>query len=543
MTDSQRQKLLLLLESMGFSGCRSGKPVCSGVVYPSPLAFARAIGLETKLISNTDLELEIMGHKFKEVKHSIFSFILEHEEARDAMEVPDSLKSVHEANKQIDAAIFKNLYLYRSYLKEGLSKFLDTGPYSDILVYSSSTNTVVKAGVYNMEALMEAKKLTRDDLKSLPRVWPTFDPYCLEIETRKYVSSIGESVPAINTYCPPKWRFVKASPKYGGMIKQLMENLFPLEEERQYIFDWLRQAVVGRNETVLVLVGDRGVGKTLFSKLFFSLVGEQYSAIAKRETLTEKFNSVLKDARAVAFEETGMEGDPESIERMKAFCNSKLSIEAKGENAFTAENYASMIMSLNGNSRLGVKPQERRFSIPRLGVTNFSKIVPEADIAKFSRDLDSEEKSEEFLESLSEFGEFLLARPASETIATPLKGQAYYEITAQSLAEWETAIINYVVENGEIGKPIFLKDIKRSMGNREVRTMFPVKDSKISSFLQDYRHRDVAKIGVLTRIDFDGKHNNVQVIMPNEHFLKAYGAKYKEGAVIVKDTEVEDDIL
>jgi hypothetical protein len=543
MTDSQKQKLLLLLESSGFSGCRSGKPVCSGVVYTSPLAFVRAIGLEGLLMAHTDIELQILGHKFKEIKHSVFAFILEHGEVRPVASGPEELEKVHSGILDIDTAIKTNIHLYRSYLEGGVSEYLNKGSNFDILMYSSSSRSLIKAGKFNISSILDSKKMSKEDLSNLPKIWPKFDPYCLGIETTVVSSELGIEFPAINTYCPPKWRFVKASPMYSGIIKQLMENLFPLEEERQYIFDWLRQAIVGRNETVLVLVGDRGVGKTLFSKLFFSLVGEQYSAIAKRETLTEKFNSVLKDARAVAFEETGMEGDPESIERMKAFCNSKLSIEAKGENAFTAENFASMVMSLNGNSRLGVKPQERRFSIPRLGVTNFSKIVPEVDIAKFSRDLDAEEKSEEFLESLSEFGEFLLARPASKTIATPLKGQAYYEITAQSLAEWETAIINYVIENGEIGKPLFLKDIKRSMGNREVRNMFPVKDSKISSFLQDYRHIDVAKIGVLTRIDSDGKNNNVQVIMPDETFLKSFGANYKEGAVIVKDTEVEDDIL
>jgi len=371
MTDTQKQKLLLLLESMGFSGCRSGKPVCSGMPYPSPLALCRAMGLEAALIASSDIELQLLGLKFKETKYPIYSFILEHKEVRTAMEAPSSMVNIQGEMENIDKAINGSLHLYRSYLQNGLAGFLDEGPYSDVLVFSSASRSLVTSGDYNVSALMDAKGLTKEDIKNIPRVWPTFDPYCLELETRKFVGTLGIEVIAINTYCPPKWRFVKASPNYGGIIKQLMENLIPLEEEREYVFDWLRQAIVGRNETVLVLVGDRGVGKTLFSKLLFSLVGEQYSAIAKRETLTEKFNSVLKNARAVAFEETGMEGDPESIERMKAFCNSKLSIEAKGENAFTANNYASMIMSLNGNSRLGVKPQERRFSIPRLGVTNF----------------------------------------------------------------------------------------------------------------------------------------------------------------------------
>lgn len=529
LTDSQKRKILDIAIERGFEGCVKNRAYFQGSSMTISQV-VRHLHFEEVFMKSEDLELKVLCVNFKETREHISSLLFENKKIEEfKLEYSQEFNNIADSSKDLENKLMDNLDVFTTPKLEGMDRYRSKSPRAEgVVLFSAKTRRFLPASYIDPGFILKKRGIGKEDIDKIPCIWPVFNPYSTELFVTTFLPEVGSEIRAVNTYAPPQWRFVRSQPKYHGIIKKLIDNVIPLPEEREYVLDWLRQSIVGRNETVLVLVGDRGVGKTLLSKLFFSLVGEEYSAIAKRETLTEKFNNVLYMARAVAFEETGMEGDEESIERMKAFCNTKLSIEFKGENAFTANNYASMIMSLNGNSRLGVKPQERRFSIPRIGNLNFNKVVEEEEIIEFSKELDAEIKSETFLKYLSEFGEYLLARTPTTSVSKPLRGSAYYEITSQSLTEWESTIINYIIENGEYDTPIFLKDVKRSMGGKERRSMFPTRDAKISTFLQDYRHLDEFKIGTLTRRESDGKHENVQSIVPNNAFLKKYGLKYRD---------------
>jgi hypothetical protein len=358
---------------------------------------------------------------------------------------------------------------------------------------------------------------------AVKKVMTCFDPYTLKYIFKKESKSGSLNIFHVNYYVPPRWRFVTAAPAYEGFIKSLITHLFPNADEREYVLDWLHYALVKRNETVLCLVGARGTGKgILLNNIMSALLGSDYYSLAKQEVLTEKFNKEFLNKRFVFFDEVNISGDKE-LNKFRAFANSRISMEAKGLDAETIDNYVSMALSSNDKREFRAEPQERRFSVPEVTERPLLELYSEEEIESFCARI-AEPESEE----LAAFGNWLLARTPKNTCQRPLKGKYFFELCRLAMPEWKLGIIDYVIANGEVGVPILTKDIEKEVnrGKQDKDKKYFPRGTTIQIFLGDYTHEARHRIGTLVQEE-DKNGRLSPAILPNEEFIRLYGHKYQ----------------
>lgn len=366
-------------------------------------------------------------------------------------------------------------------------------------------------------------------------VVPLFNPYSLEPMISRRHESLDVEVNHINTYVPPKWRYIGAEAKYEGFIRTLMEWLFPVAEEREDVLDWIHHAITYRNGTILCLAGPRGTGKSLLMSIVSYLIGDKYFELVNKEILEEKFNSAFKNRRLIIFEEVEVDNSV-VLNRLKALANNKIVLEEKGQDSQTIDNFTSMAILLNDISQLKVEAQERRFSIPKVAEHDLKRAIPEKEIENFANRM----LGEEVVQEIAEFGEFILARKPRRTWMYPIKGDYYYHICALSMPEWKNFIVKYIAEKGQDGVPILTSTISAAFAvayniddsNKRGGLRFPDRYQKIEQFLKDYKHRGEYYIGSITR-EYKGNREYV-AILPNTEYLnyideqKALAAPEKE---------------
>lgn len=370
-------------------------------------------------------------------------------------------------------------------------------------------------------------------------VTPIFNPYSLEPIIMKTHESSGLEISHINTYVPPKWRFLEAAPRYGGFIKTLIEWLFPVEWEREAVLDWAHHAITHRNGTTLCLAGPRGTGKSLFSTIMGYLIGDKYHEYVNKEILEEKFNSAFKNKRLVIFEEVELDTSV-AINRLKAFSNNRIVLEEKGKDSQTIDNYTSMIIMLNNIAQLKIESQERRFSVPTVAIHDLRQVLSEQEIEAFAESL----SGEEVVQEVAEFGEWLLQRKPTNSWMKAIKGEYYYHICSLTMPEWKNFIIKYVAEKGQSGVPLLVSNISAAFSvaydleeNKRASLRFPDRSQKIEQFLKDYKHRGEFYIGTLTK-EFKGN-RELTAIVPSDEYLAFVE---KEKAAIVGETEQKPKI-
>jgi hypothetical protein len=343
---------------------------------------------------------------------------------------------------------------------------------------------------------------------SIPTVIPKFMPYEMDLLVTE--ESLGLKRTYLNTYIPPLWRKVKAEPKLGGIIKIIFEHLFPIEEDREYVYDWFHHLITSRNGTMLCLVGARGTGKGVVSKdIARALVGKNNTDIVGQSILRDKFNAAFDSKRLIFFDEVELEQDGD-LAKIKAFCNDVIALEKKGKDSYTADNFASLILSTNNRMNFKVEPQERRFSVPRVSEENLKTKLSEAVIGEFSqRCLDP------YSPEIAEFGEWLLKRVPTYSNQTPYKGEYFFEICDMSLTGWKSFLIGLLEKADEPTSLFSVKEMtskfkkKDSQGPAHLNTStsrFPAYKPKVAEFLYQYRYRGEFRLGDIVDIyDSEGK--------------------------------------
>lgn len=537
----QSEKLLLdILEEVGYRGYKSSRFYIHSSNYAESRVIA-ALGIESKLKASRDPDLVALGYSLKESKQTLLELLKDIVYEGKSQDVKGL--AITEADiAATSSALVTSVALYRSLVPVGGR----SGGFSDIVAYNVETRELITSNQMNMQYVANLHGVDLKDAESLPLVIPDFNPYILE--PKFYGNTpFGTKGYMLNTYMPPKWRNSRGGGN-PGLALELVDHLFPVESEKRYVLNWIKQAVLGRNETMLILVGARGIGKSLFSALVSGLVGQQYSQILDPVTAEDKFTGQLHNSRLgifeeVAFGDTGgraITSNSAALERMKAIMNARIKIEKKGADAFTASNYCSFMMTINPSVDLGVEPHERRFSIPRLTETDFSKVASGEDIARASTQWTSHDPDEVSMDELASFWDYVLENEDKGwSTSTPLKGEYYYDVTTHSMPQWKRYILNYLINEGELETPILMSDLRRKLKSSDDthangRVVSP---SKIASFFGDYRHYGqytIAKV-VEDKSAWDSKRNKSTMVVPNTEFLKKFGAKYN-----VKEEKAED---
>lgn len=553
MDKETASKIIELAQTNGYEGFASGKYHCNGsktavaktlfsqISFPGALKSAKLFELALGFRENENEILEVL----RTIKYRRQVQLPQPQNYDFNRDMENSRQQIFNLNK---------LLLFKSVKSGGI---YDPGAKRSgfsVIAFNPATRMIINSPEYSVDGIMALRGMDRKDVSSMeeiPHVWPVFNPYTPEFRfpTTTVVFGKKEQVEALNTAIPPKWmtdHSADVTPGVKGFIRKLTEHLFPDPEERERVLDWCHYAIFKRNGTVLCLAGDRGTGKSTFVEILGELVGQGYTELVSEAILKEKFNSQFYNKRLIVFEEVAL-AESSAINKVKAWCNAKISIEEKGSNAFSADNFSSMVFLLNDLMDLKINAQERRFSIPVVAEENLTTAIPETEISRFK--VGMIEGHQSVLDEIAEFGLFLKERKPKNTEYIPIKGRNFNRVADMTLTEWQVHLRDYVQNNGKIEGPIPISDIfPFDRGRKESAMKFPTNKSKIDAFLRDYRFLGKYKIGDIVDLSEEeltkyslipqrkgpaggggnSRTRRMYGVRPREDFLRECGIQYKE---------------
>lgn len=516
MQHTEKDVVFSAFQGSGFIGYESGKYRLRSGSTSSLKSFIRKLSLANYSTSfETVGELVVLKANAGQLDNEIHKWALEWtEEWKNDRPRIDLTPEMEEAVKSQNELI------------SSLVPFYCFNVYPDpVVLLDSRTGKIQKdVAVDNYFDMLgtNAKALALD--KQVQKVFLIFNPY----ETRQMYSAPTESggvdVLHLNMYVPPAWRELEVAPAYKGFIRKLMEHLFPIPEDREYVLDWLHYCLVSRNHTLLCLIGSQGTGKGLLvSEIVRHLHGDDYYAGGKQETLEEKFNNEFDNRRIVFFDEVDIRGDAE-LNRIKALANSVITVEAKGVDSKTIKNHSSMVVASNSRMNFRVEPQERRFSVPAVTDKNLTTSVPVEEINAFVERI-ADPRSVE----IAEFGHFLLNRVPKHNNIQPYKTEYFFDLCLLSMPEWKTTIINYAIEKMVPGIPVPISDIKLAMKAASGKASLDTwpKKPKLSEFLLEYKHKGKHRVAYAVTA-YDKNSREVPGLAICEEFYEEFGRCQKE---------------
>lgn len=348
----------------------------------------------------------------------------------------------------------------------------------------------------------------------------------------------------INTYKHPSWRTDLSTPFDDLCLKSkkvyalpdsarlFFEHLFPDEESRHYVFNYLYHALTERNgcQHILLLKGDTGSGKTMFaSTMLRGLFGESNFRKAHKNFIGSNFNKLLENKRILFMDEVKVTYD--TYATVKLYANDRMNIERKGVDADNdTELFLSFIASTNTERDYYLHFDDRRSSVIETTEVKLESIWTEVEIKAFLQEI----RSDKFLREL---GLFLLSRSWVEyeeevEPLTQFKSPMFYKIIYEHLSLWEKTTIKVVEAAGRRGQEQITIDSILIKIENHGKIKFPVYEATLLEFLRRYSHEGEYKLGEIVKILDDGEECNILKIDP--HFL------IREGAEELEDESGED---
>jgi hypothetical protein len=370
--------------------------------------------------------------------------------------------------------------------------------YSNLIPFQSVTDA-------NRYVIFDVKLSTVTDLdyasfkanRDTARIEPIrgrieFNPYSpLPIDFRP--DQYGRPCNFLNTYKKPAWQYDRrltpaeaAGFKPPELFKEFMMHLFPDQECRRYVLDWLHFALTDRCETYLVLNGAKGIGKNLFSEsLCKPLMGSHNHKIAQPSALESNFNALLKECRMIVFDEFRVDS-PDKINKLKRYVNEEQMIERKGVDVGeTTKTFNSFIISNNSTEDMKISWDDRRFSV--------------ADLTKVKLlDVWSTDKVDELLavfadpEQMRSIGYWLMYRKPMYNKYGAFKKKHFYDLCYASFTEWQKCLIDMATSKQyvEITNAELRKEYRKRTDSARIAGF-----SKIKDFIENYRHEGEYSLG------------------------------------------------
>ena len=397
---------------------------------------------------------------------------------------------------------------------EGLIPFRSVTNSKRVLFFSKDQNIITDLD-YETYAVDTEKEFR---VKPLPAIIE-FNPYRPEqIYTEE--SKYGQKCTHINTYSKPEWQIgkrlsdseAKEYAKLPILINDFFTHLFPNENCREFVYDWLHFALTSRCETYLVMNGAKGIGKNILSELLGkSLIGTKNHKMANKGALESDFNRLLTECRMIVFDEFKMVDD-EVINTLKRYINSEQMINRKGiDSGETEKTFNSFIIQNNALVDMRVSWDDRRFSVVDITDVKLDSVW-------------SSEKINLLLEMLGDtsgynmrnFGYWLMYRTPKvmENNFSCYKGQHFYKLCYTSYPEWAKLLIDEITEGNP--RPFYDEsELRMMMGERTNKQQRWPNISKVTDFLNNHKHNGEHYLG---HVEKDERTNYVQV---NPYFLNA----------------------
>lgn len=350
----------------------------------------------------------------------------------------------------------------------------------------------------------------RKDLAIRPCIL-NFDPYQEEpFLTKKYEN---KDILHINSYIHPEWMrderdwavFLTEEEKENlycpPEIMEFFEHLFPDDENREFVFNWLHHALVDRCETYLVLNGKKGVGKGILCEYILqNLVGSVNYRIAPESILESNFNAALEDIRLLVMDEVKAD-KPSKVSKLKKYANKVQNIENKGIDATKTKSvHYSAVISNNDLDDMKLEWDERRFSVVDLSEDTL--------LDKWGVD-----KIDEFIDMFQDrdfvkaFGYWVFYYEPSEKYHSKFafKGERFWDIVRNSLSEWKRYILDIVLDE-ESDNLINLNNLRSDYKKfSPMNQKMKVTATTISKFLHEFRWKGSDNLGKLIYDDMDSE--------------------------------------
>lgn len=379
---------------------------------------------------------------------------------------------------------------------------------SDMLLFNKKTNSVseMSYAAWERKLSKEKKELIHILIKDSVLV---YDPY--HLETLTLTKWEGMEVLKVNTYSPPAWRLLppplEKITECPASIWKVLNHLFPDKDCLDFILNWLHIALLGRNETFLVLNGRKGIGKGVFSSILSILVGQEHFSEAPDSLLTSHFNSILDKKRVVVMDEFKVGKSEHS--KLKRYINKYQNIEKKGIDADKAQEiYNSYIISNNDVTDMYLEPDDRRFSVPDLTPKNLEEVMSKKEISALVKQMEEDEGL------AYDFGHFILSQGKKKGLDafSVWKGSRFWDLCYSSLTEWKKFLVDKITSKEESTYYIasLRKEFKKDVYGKS--TQIPKNIQRIKDFLNNYSHLGKYTLGVVE------KANGVYIIKPEEYW-------------------------
>jgi hypothetical protein len=320
-----------------------------------------------------------------------------------------------------------------------------------------------------------------------------YDPY--DISTLVMMPFENYELLKVNLYVPPKWRLeINLKRECPQIVTRFLEHLFPTEDAREYVLDWLYHALTTRHEAYLVLNGAKGIGKGVFCALAKLLVGKDNYTEAPDSFLDTHFNSALDKRRVIVLDEVRV--DKEAHTKLKRYINKFQNIEKKGLDADKAvETFNSFIISNNDETDMYLEHDDRRFACPDMTTVPLKYKFSTEEITELMEKIESED-----LELARDFGYFIYNRGAKKYDPFSIyMGEKYHRLIQVSLKVWQKFILEKIVEGTE--EVLEFPRLKSQARARDNRMLFPSEPQKLVDFITNYRYKGDIKLGEIEYID------------------------------------------
>ncbi|MCH7618751.1 MAG: primase alpha helix C-terminal domain-containing protein, partial [Candidatus Marinimicrobia bacterium] len=152
-------------------------------------------------------------------------------------------------------------------------------------------------------------------------------------------------------------------------INRLLENLIPVDEEREHFLNWFATAFNTREKqlTSWVLKGAQGSGKGLFLKFIIKpLFGKKQAIQVEDEQLKAPFNGWMRDKCFICFNEVASSNNARNSinSKVKAIVtDSETMINEKNIKSYLITNYVNCMFFSNEVVPLLVEENDRRFNV------------------------------------------------------------------------------------------------------------------------------------------------------------------------------------
>ncbi len=307
--------------------------------------------------------------------------------------------------------------------------------------------------------------------------------------------SSRDGIAIYNRYAPPEWK--KRNYFLGEPIKPKAEcpsliieylNHFTCSDQAsiEYTLDWLANALHRKNETMLVAIGDPGIGKGVLGTIMKNLFGEGNFYKARDQMLKSQFNGAVRDCQLLFIDEIAIRSKVE-VDRLKDLINDTIEIEEKGVDAIQARNFASIYIASNRNTAIRFEPGDRRFSIIELTKTPLEA----TPLIKRIDELTNPELA-------NELALYLHGREIRSNLHKPFRAKWAAELVEANLSDWEHWLIFEWTRGRKIGFSITISDIQKELSEKFPRYKPPGRE-KIIEVSKQYNN-------VLRVTKRDGRH-------------------------------------